>query len=68
MARKTRLHLRAAAAAATAAAVLGTTVWMLVTRSGRMWAWLLALLCVFAVALRGYALEWRRLRDGERPQ
>ncbi len=66
MARKTRLHLRAAAA--TAAAVLGTAVWMLVTRSGRMWAWLLALLCVFAVALRGYALEWRRLRDGERPQ
>ena len=68
MARKTRLHLRAAAAAATAAAVLGTAVWMLVTRRGRMWAWLLALLCVFAVALRGYALEWRRLRDGERPQ
>ncbi len=68
MARKTRLHLRAAAAAATAAAVLGTAVWMLVTRRGRMWAWLLALLCLFAVALRGYALEWRRLRDGERPQ
>lgn len=36
---------------------------MVVTDDYRLWALELALLCAFAVALRTYAREWRRLRD-----
>ena len=44
-------------------ALLVLPVRMIATGDYRLWAAELALLCVFAVMLRIYALEWRRQRD-----
>lgn len=58
-----RLRIRLMATLISGAIVLGTFLWMVIGGVYRLWAWILALLCLFAVALRGYALEWRRQRD-----
>lgn len=44
-------------------ALLILPVRMIATGDYRLWAVELALLCAFAVMLRIYALEWRKLRD-----
>ncbi|MEG1611609.1 MAG: hypothetical protein RRZ83_04885 [Alistipes sp.] len=46
-----------------AAVMVALLVRMIACGDGRLWAAELALLCAFAVALRSYALEWRKLRD-----
>lgn len=58
-----RLRWRFAATVVSGAVVAGTLLWMVIAGDYRLWAWVLALLCLFAVALRGYAFEWRRQRD-----
>lgn len=61
-----RLRWRLAVTVVTGVAVVATLLWMLIAGDYRLWAWVLALLCLFAVALRGYAFEWRRQRDAAR--
>lgn len=46
-----------------AIAMVALLVCMAVTDDYRLWAVELVLLCAFALALRTYAREWRRLRD-----
>ena len=58
-----RLRIRLAATIVTGAVVVGVLFWMVIGGVYRLWAWVLALLCLFAVALRGYAFKWRRQRD-----
>ncbi len=51
--------------AVVAAAMVALLAWMIVRGDYRLWVAEPALLCLFAVALRAYAFEWRRLRDGD---
>lgn len=43
--------------------MIALLVHMAVTDDYRLWAVELVLLCAFAVVLRTYAREWRKLRD-----
>lgn len=63
MTRKQRISI--AAMTLFAAAMIVLLVWMIVRDDYRLWVAEPALLCFFAVALRAYAFEWRRLRDGD---